>query len=87
MPPKKSNENKNNAPPPPPHQYDPVVFQAVVTVIVIVVMTQIRASDIGGLGNGTNSSNHGHTRECSYKDFMTCGPKSFDGSGGVIALM
>ena len=58
-----------------------------VTAAVKVVMTEIRASSTDGSGSGTNDFNHGHTKECSYKDFMICGPKSFDGNGGFIALM
>ncbi|GKC65984.1 reverse transcriptase domain-containing protein, partial [Tanacetum coccineum] len=35
----------------------------------------------GGGGNG-NSGNNG----CSYKKFMACNPKEYDGKGGAIAL-
>ncbi|GKE77859.1 putative reverse transcriptase domain-containing protein, partial [Tanacetum coccineum] len=36
-------------------------------------------------GNGGNSGNGGNNG-CSYKGFMTCNPKEYDGKGGAIAL-
>ncbi|GJS54313.1 hypothetical protein Tco_0121953 [Tanacetum coccineum] len=33
-------------------------------------------------GNGGNGGNNG----CTYKGFMACNPKEYDGKGGVIAL-
>ena len=53
-------------------------------------MSQINASGTNGSGSGVNPSNlgdiHGHTNECSYKDLTNDKPRSFDGTGGVIAL-
>lgn len=44
----------------------------------------------GGNGNGTGSSNQGMnqgpTKSCTYKDFINAKPRTFSGSGGVIAL-
>nr|GFD20345.1 reverse transcriptase domain-containing protein [Tanacetum cinerariifolium] len=36
----------------------------------------------GGSGNGRNGGNI----RCSYKRFMACNPKVYDGKGGTIAL-
>ena len=64
------------------------MFQAVVTAAVTAVMAQVNS---GGAGGGTEPQQQdriqGHEKECSYKDFMTAKPKSFDGNGGVIALI
>ena len=92
MPPKKSNRKKtnptSNPPSPPPPQYDLVVFQAAVTAVVSATMSQIHARGTRRAGSGANPSNqgdsHGHPKECSYKDFTTVKPKSFDGTVGVI---
>ncbi|KAL7606903.1 hypothetical protein Lser_V15G19246 [Lactuca serriola] len=90
MHPKKSNRKNNNPPPPPPPHYDPAVFQAAVTAAVAAAMSQINASGTSRVGSGANPSKHGdsrgHPKECSYKDFTNAKPRSFDGTGGVIAL-
>ncbi|GKG17487.1 hypothetical protein Tco_0362444, partial [Tanacetum coccineum] len=39
----------------------------------------------GNCGNGGNSGNGGNNG-CSYKGFMACNPKEYDGKGGAIAL-
>ena len=66
------------------------IFQVVVTAIVTSAMAQISMNGANGLGGGTNITNQGdsqgHPRECSYKDFKNCKPKSFDGTAVVIAL-
>ncbi|GKC14657.1 putative reverse transcriptase domain-containing protein, partial [Tanacetum coccineum] len=39
-------------------------------------------------GNGRNGGNGGNSRNngCTYKGFMACNPKEYDGKGGAIAL-
>ena len=90
MPPKKSNRKNNNPPRPPPPQYDPAKFQATVTAVVAAAMSRINTSDTSGAGSSANPSNHGDSqgqpRECFYKDFMNAKSKSFDGTGGIVAL-
>ncbi|XP_052627106.1 uncharacterized protein LOC111882448 [Lactuca sativa] len=53
-------------------------------------MSQINAGGKSGAGSGIPTSNlgdsHGHTKECTYKDFLNSKSRSFDGTGGVIAL-
>ncbi|XP_023768386.1 uncharacterized protein LOC111916968 [Lactuca sativa] len=79
--------NNDTPPPPPPPQFDPVMFQVAVIATVTASMAQVNA---GGAGGGTDpqrqDGSQGKQKECSYKDFMTTKPKSFNGNGGVIAL-
>lgn len=94
MPPKWRPNRKNNNPPTdpssPPPQYDPTVFQAAVTAAMAAAMSQINASGTSGVGSGAPTSNlsdsHGHTMECTYKDFTNSKPQSFDDTRGVIAI-
>ena len=94
MPPKRKSTRKNNNPPtdppPPPPQYDLAVFQAAMTTVVAAVMSQIHESGTSRSGSGSNppilGESHGHPKECSYKDFIDAKTRSFDGTGGVIAL-
>ncbi|GJX35604.1 putative reverse transcriptase domain-containing protein [Tanacetum coccineum] len=37
-------------------------------------------------GNNDNNNGNGGNNGCSYKGFQACGPKEYDGKGGVIAL-
>ncbi|GJT83901.1 hypothetical protein Tco_1058243 [Tanacetum coccineum] len=39
----------------------------------------------GGNGNGRNG-NGGNNNGCTYKEFLACMPRDFDGKGGVILL-
>ncbi|XP_052624166.1 uncharacterized protein LOC128132142 [Lactuca sativa] len=94
MPPRKRpRPSGSTAPPPPtpPPQFDPEMFQAAVTAAVVAAMSQIGTNSNGGAGSGATNPNHGdsagRTRECTYKDFINGKPDSFDGSGGVIALI
>ena len=94
MPPRRSSRRVNNAtptPPPPPPQYDPVMVQAAVTAVVETTLMQINTNGAGGTGSSTNHLNHGtghgYIRECTYKEFSNAKPKTFNGVGGVIALM
>ena len=54
-------------------------------------MSQISTDGARRIGSGMNIStqgdSQGRSRECSYKDFTNGKPDSFNGSGGVIALM
>ncbi|XP_052621623.1 uncharacterized protein LOC128127226 [Lactuca sativa] len=81
---------QTNSPPPPP-QYDPIMFQAAATSAVAAAMSQINTDGARRTGSSINIStqgdSQGRSRECSYKDFTNGKPDSFNGSGGVIALM
>ncbi|GJT30782.1 putative reverse transcriptase domain-containing protein [Tanacetum coccineum] len=37
-------------------------------------------------GNNNNNNRNGGNNGCSYKGFQACGPKEYEGKGGVIAL-
>nr|GFA09013.1 reverse transcriptase domain-containing protein [Tanacetum cinerariifolium] len=39
----------------------------------------------GNDGNGRNSMNGGNNG-CSYKTFLACNPRDYDGKGGAVAL-
>ncbi|GJW73430.1 hypothetical protein Tco_0132800 [Tanacetum coccineum] len=40
----------------------------------------------GGNGNGGNGGNgNGGTNRCSYKAFLACNPRDYDGKGGAVA--
>ncbi|GKD85104.1 hypothetical protein Tco_1356258 [Tanacetum coccineum] len=42
---------------------------------------------VNGNGNGANSGNGGHGNNgCTYKSFMSCNPKEYDGKGGAVVL-
>ncbi|XP_023765551.1 uncharacterized protein LOC111914038 [Lactuca sativa] len=78
-------------PPPPPPLFDPAMFQAAIAAAVAVVIAQINPINSGGASSGASNSNNGDgqgcSRECTYKDFTNAKPKTFNGSGGVIALL
>ncbi|XP_023735806.1 uncharacterized protein LOC111883714 [Lactuca sativa] len=69
---------------------DIAIFQVVVIATVAAATAQISTNGANGLGGGTNKASQGRSqgypRECSYKYFKNCKPKSFDGTVGVIAL-
>ncbi|GKD49067.1 hypothetical protein Tco_1278043 [Tanacetum coccineum] len=46
------------------------------------IITQVTNNVNNANANGGNGWNNG----CSYKTFMACNPKEYDGKGGVIAL-
>ncbi|GKC82272.1 hypothetical protein Tco_1137989, partial [Tanacetum coccineum] len=50
------------------------------------IVTQV--TNIVNNANGGNSRNSGNGRNngCTYKGFMACNPKEYDGKGGAIAL-
>ncbi|GKC54935.1 hypothetical protein Tco_1077680 [Tanacetum coccineum] len=47
------------------------------------IVNQVTAS-VNGNGNGGNGGN-GNNR-CTYKSFMSCNPKEYDGNGGALVL-
>ncbi|GKE34082.1 hypothetical protein Tco_1453404, partial [Tanacetum coccineum] len=67
----RTNENKNGQP-----DIAAIIAQQLQNIIPQIV-TQVTNNGIVGL-SGTNG--------CSYKGFQACGPKEYDGKGGVIAL-
>nr|GEU46419.1 putative reverse transcriptase domain-containing protein [Tanacetum cinerariifolium] len=46
------------------------------------IVTQVTNNLNNGNGNGNGGGNNG----CTYKRFVTCGPRDFDGTGVVVAL-
>ena len=75
--------------PPPLTQYNPTATQVVVAAVVSAALAQFSASGISGSGTTVHSTQGDalvHSRECSYKDFTNCKPRTFNGTGGIIAL-
>ncbi|GJY87617.1 putative reverse transcriptase domain-containing protein [Tanacetum coccineum] len=56
-------------------------LQTILPQIVTQVTNNVNNANVNG-GNGRNGGNNG----CSYKTFMACNPKEYDGKGGAIAL-
>ncbi|GJZ87502.1 hypothetical protein Tco_0659112 [Tanacetum coccineum] len=56
-------------------------LQTILPQIVTQVTNNVNNANAKG-GNGGNGGNNG----CSYKTFMACNPKEYDGKGGAIAL-
>ncbi|GJU21906.1 putative reverse transcriptase domain-containing protein [Tanacetum coccineum] len=46
------------------------------------IVTQVTNNLNNGNGNGNGGGNNG----CTYKGFVACGPRDFDGTGGAVAL-
>ncbi|GJZ20093.1 hypothetical protein Tco_0556683 [Tanacetum coccineum] len=53
-----------------------------VKAIVTQVTNNVKNANGGNGGNGGNDGNNG----CTYKGFMACNPKEYDGKGSAIAL-
>nr|KAJ0185840.1 hypothetical protein LSAT_V11C900506620 [Lactuca sativa] len=45
-----------------------------------------RNGNTGNSGSGTTATHQSNTRHCSYKDFMSCKPRPFYGTEGVVGL-
>ncbi|GKB86892.1 hypothetical protein Tco_0959164 [Tanacetum coccineum] len=51
------------------------------------VIASVKANANNGNGNGANGGNGGNGNNgCTYKSFMSCNPKEYDGNGGVVVL-
>ncbi|GJS74576.1 hypothetical protein Tco_0707417 [Tanacetum coccineum] len=57
-------------------------LQTILPQIVTQVTNNVNNANGGNDGNGGNGGNNG----CTYKGFMACNPKEYDGKGGAIAL-
>nr|GEV09145.1 reverse transcriptase domain-containing protein [Tanacetum cinerariifolium] len=57
-------------------------LQTILPQIVTQVTNNVNNANAGNGGNGRNGGNNG----CTYKGFMACNPKEYDGKGGAIAL-
>ena len=71
-------------PPPPPTQVDTSALNAAIAAAVATAMAQYhctRTSGGGTLVHSTQGEVLVRSRECSYKDFINCKPKSFKGTG------
>ncbi|GJY95511.1 hypothetical protein Tco_0511872 [Tanacetum coccineum] len=67
-----------------------IVTQQLQTILYQIVTQVTGGGGGGGLTNreydsGGNGGNGGNN-SCTYKGFMTCNPKEYDGKGGVIVL-
>ncbi|GJT14713.1 putative reverse transcriptase domain-containing protein [Tanacetum coccineum] len=55
--------------------------------IVNQVTASVNANVNNGNGNGANGGNGGNgNNRCTYKYFMSCNPKEYDGKGGAVVL-
>ncbi|GJV97660.1 putative reverse transcriptase domain-containing protein [Tanacetum coccineum] len=55
--------------------------------IVNQVTANVNANANNGNGNGANGGNGGNGNNgCTYKSFMSCNPKEYDGKGGAVVL-
>ncbi|GJT72885.1 reverse transcriptase domain-containing protein [Tanacetum coccineum] len=51
------------------------------------IVNQVTANANNGNGNGANGGNGGNGNNgCTYKYFMSCNPKEYDGKGGAVVL-
>nr|GFB42363.1 reverse transcriptase domain-containing protein [Tanacetum cinerariifolium] len=57
-------------------------LQNILPQIITQVTNNANTANANGSGGNGNSGNNG----CSYKGFMACNPKEYDGKGGAIAL-
>ncbi|GJY03022.1 hypothetical protein Tco_0361174 [Tanacetum coccineum] len=57
-------------------------LQNILPQIVTQVTNNVNNANVNGGGGNGNGGNNG----CSYKGFMACNPKEYDGKGGAIAL-
>ncbi|GKF66517.1 hypothetical protein Tco_0193034, partial [Tanacetum coccineum] len=57
----------------------------ILTQIVTQVTNNVNNANGGNGGNHRNGGNGGNNG-CTYKGFMGCNPKEYDGKGGTIAL-
>ncbi|GJY48436.1 hypothetical protein Tco_0438392 [Tanacetum coccineum] len=59
-----------------------IIAQQLQTILPQIVTQVTNNMNNANGGNGGNDGNNG----CTYKGFMTCNPKEYDGKGGAIAL-
>ncbi|GJT55085.1 hypothetical protein Tco_0990139 [Tanacetum coccineum] len=50
------------------------------------IVTQVTNNVNNANANGGGGNGNGGNNRCSYKTFMACNPKEYDGKGGAIAL-
>ncbi|GKA52710.1 hypothetical protein Tco_0746025 [Tanacetum coccineum] len=64
-----------------------VIAQQLQTILPQIV-TQVtnNVNNANANGGGGNGNGNGGNNGCSYKTFMACNPKEYDGKGGAIAL-
>ncbi|GKA00699.1 putative reverse transcriptase domain-containing protein [Tanacetum coccineum] len=63
-------------------------FEEYVTKIIAKdVIANVNVNANNGNGNGANGANGGNGNNgCTYKSFMSCNPKEYDGKGGAVVL-
>ncbi|GJW52747.1 reverse transcriptase domain-containing protein [Tanacetum coccineum] len=72
------NNNNNNENP----DIAAIIAQQLQTILPQIVTQVTNNVNNANGGNGGNGGNNG----CTYKGFMACNPKEYDGKGGAIAL-
>ncbi|GJX48221.1 putative reverse transcriptase domain-containing protein [Tanacetum coccineum] len=50
------------------------------------IIPNIVSQVTNNLNNGNGNGNGGGNNGCTYKGFVACGPRDFDGTGGAVAL-
>ena len=73
-------------PRPPPGGATEMSAAAIEAMIAERVAAALVQYDNSRSSGGENGRNGGNPKPCSYKDFMSCKPHNFSGSGGVIEL-
>src|SRR6187200_225993 len=90
MPPKKRGRPSGTGGDPPP--FDPAAMEAMIQERITSALVAYELAHPtgggggGGGGGGAGPPPGGNPKPCSYKDFMSCKPHNFAGTGGVIEL-
>nr|GEU47672.1 hypothetical protein [Tanacetum cinerariifolium] len=84
--PKKSNENNENDNDNQNPNIAAIIAQQLQTILPQ-ILTQVtnNVNNVNAAGGGRNGGNGGNN-SCTYKGFMACNPKEYDGKRGAIAL-
>ncbi|GJW36254.1 putative reverse transcriptase domain-containing protein [Tanacetum coccineum] len=61
-------------------------LQTILPQIVTQVTNNVNNANNGNGGNGGGGNGNGRNNGCTYKGFLACNPKEYDGKGGAIAL-
>ncbi|GJT53839.1 putative reverse transcriptase domain-containing protein [Tanacetum coccineum] len=61
-------------------------LQTILPQIVTQVTNNVNNANNGNGGNGGGGNGNGGNNGCTYKGFLACNPKEYDGKGGAIAL-
>ncbi|GKF07558.1 reverse transcriptase domain-containing protein [Tanacetum coccineum] len=61
-------------------------FQTILLQIVTQVTNNVNNANNGNGGNGGGGNENGGNNGCTFKAFLSCNPKEYDGKGGAIVL-